>query len=92
MKYTILRTNQFKRSFKKCLKRGLDVAKFEHVLQILSSEGVLPNTYRPHKLSGNYAECWECHICADWLLIWKQNDTELVLLLLDTGSHSDIFG
>nr|WP_300503983.1 type II toxin-antitoxin system YafQ family toxin [uncultured Duncaniella sp.] len=29
---------------------------------------------------------------ADWLLIWEQNDTELVLLMLDTGSHSDLFG
>lgn len=23
--------------------------------------------------------------------LWKQNDTELTLLLLDTGTHSDVF-
>jgi mRNA interferase YafQ len=92
MKYTIERTNQFKHSFKKCVKRGLDVSKFEKVLRLLADEGALPDVYRPHKLTGNYEGCWECHISADWLLVWKQNDTELILLLIDTGSHSDIFG
>lgn len=31
----------------------------------------------------------ECHITLDWLLVWKQNDEDLILLLVDTGSHSD---
>jgi mRNA interferase YafQ len=33
----------------------------------------------------------ECHIQSDWLLVWIQNDTELILLLVNTGSHSDLF-
>ena len=35
---------------------------------------------------------WECHIKPDWLLVWEQNDTDLILLMLNTGAHSDIFG
>lgn len=58
---------------------------------MLQESGQLPVNYKPHKLSGNYKECWECHIKPDWLLIWKQNDKELTLLLLDTGTHSDLF-
>lgn len=27
----------------------------------------------------------------NWLLVWDQNDMELVLLLLETGTHSDLF-
>ncbi|MBQ2540709.1 MAG: hypothetical protein II551_03580 [Paludibacteraceae bacterium] len=27
----------------------------------------------------------------NWLLVWDQNDAELILLLLDTGTHSDLF-
>ena len=27
----------------------------------------------------------------DWLLIWKQDDDELVLVMTNTGSHSDVF-
>ena len=35
--------------------------------------------------------CWECHIEPDGLFVWRQNDAQLTLLLLDTGSHSDLF-
>ena len=41
---------------------------------------------------GCYKGCMECHITSDWLLVWKQNDKELILILTDTGTHSDIFG
>lgn len=92
MKYTIERTTQFKKSFKRCIKRGMKLDLFYKVVTILSSEGKLPAEYKPHKLSGDFANCWECHISPDWLLVWQQNDKELVLLLIETGSHSDIFG
>lgn len=65
--------------------------KFKECIRILSNTGHLPEKYRPHKLSGTFKRAWECHIEPDWLLIWKQNDTELTLLLIDTGTHSDIF-
>ena len=35
---------------------------------------------------------WECHIQPDWLLVWEQHDDELVLVLIDTDTHSDLFG
>jgi mRNA interferase YafQ len=33
----------------------------------------------------------ECHVKPDWLLLWQQKENELILMLLDTGTHSDIF-
>ena len=27
----------------------------------------------------------------DWMLIWKQYNDELVLVMTNTGSHSDVF-
>lgn len=90
--YDIIYSNRFKKSLKKCFKRGLDVEKLRHALNILTETGTMPSKYRPHKLSGAYSGAWECHIEPDWLLVWEQNDTQLVLLLIDTGSHSDIFG
>lgn len=91
MSYTIRYSNLFKRSFKKCLKRGCDENKFQEVITILSESGSLPTKYRPHKLKGAYKDCWECHITPDWLLVWEQKDDELLLILIDTGSHSDLF-
>ena len=46
----------------------------------------------PHQLAGRYAGLWECHIEDDWLLIWRQDDRQLTLLLTDTGTHLDLFG
>ena len=91
MSYRVFTTKKFDRSFKKCIRRGLDIAKFEEVVSVLRETGSLPSVYRPHKLSGKYSGYWECHIQSDWLLIWEQNDMELTLVFIDTGSHSDLF-
>lgn len=66
--------------------------KFKEVVNLLVEGGSLPAQYKPHKLTGNYRGAWECHIQSDWLLVWEQNDNELCLLLIDTGTHSDLFG
>ena len=92
MKYIVRYSGQFKRSYKLCKKRGYDMSKLETVISLLANEGKLPEQYQPHKLIGKgWAGFWECHITPNWLLIWDQNDTELILLLLDTGTHSDLF-
>ena len=61
------------------------------VISLLMQTGTLPERYRPHKLSGNYKGKWECHIKGDGLLVWEQYEAELLLIMIDTGSHSDIF-
>ena len=91
MKYEVVYTGQFKKSLRLCVRRGLNIDDFTTVLNILQSEGKLPPEYRPHRLLGKYKGCWECHIDPDWLLIWEQDDRQLCLVLVDTGSHSDLF-
>lgn len=92
MSYRLSYSNKFKKSLKKCYKRGLDVEKLRTVVEILVETGTLPLQYRPHKLTGKFSGTWECHIEPDWLLVWEQNDNELTLLMIETGTHSDIFG
>ena len=89
--YSIGYTTRFKKDFKLCKKRGLDISILAIVIELLRLNGHLPTTYKPHKLSGKYAGCWECHLQSDWLLVWKQNDMELIILFMNTGSHSDLF-
>lgn len=91
MRYSIDYTGKFRKNLKTCQKRGYDMSLFVRVSELLENTGTLPPEYRPHKLSGKYAGLWECHIQSDWLLIWSQNDTELLLLFTDTGSHADLF-
>ncbi len=93
-KYSLEVTNKFKKDFKRCIKRGLPIIKIQEAMRLLEMNGSLPDDYRPHKLTGDLAGKWECHINgrnSDWLMVWEQNDTSLTLLILRSGSHSDLF-
>lgn len=91
MKYRIIPSKRFEKDLKRCEKRGYNMQLVKDAIMLLAENGTLPASYRPHKLSGQYGGCWECHLKPDWLLIWEQNDTELILLFTGTGTHSDLF-
>ncbi len=92
MAYTISITSTFKKDFKRCMKRGLDMSLITKAMDLLEESGILPSEYYPHRLKGDRKGQWECHIQPDWLMTWEQNDKELTLLFLETGTHSDLFG
>ena len=91
MKCRIRRTTQFKKSFKLAVRRGKSIELFTKVITFLAEEGKLPKEFKPHLLRGTFKDIWECHLDPDWLLLWKQDDIDLILILTDTGTHSDIF-
>lgn len=88
---TIKYETTFKKDFKRIVRRGYDIRLLENVIELLANEQALPEKYRDHSLIGDYADCRECHITPDWLLIYKISNTELILYLTRTGSHSDLF-
>ena len=89
--YLIKTTNTFEADVKRCKKRRYDMLALVTVIKLLEKDGALPKQYKPHKLTGKYKGHWECHIKPDWLLVWQQNDLELILLFTNTGTHSDLF-
>ena len=91
MAYKISTPHQFEKDLKRCIKRGYPMDEFRTVILLLERDGQLPEVYRPHMLHGDRQGQWECHIQPDWLLIWKQIGNELELLMLNTGTHSDLF-
>ncbi len=86
---TIIWQSQFKKDFKNATKRKKKLAKLAFIINELQHNKLLPYKNKNHKLKGNYADCWECHIEPDWLLIYKTTAKELILIR--TGSHSDLF-
>ena len=54
---------------------------------------MLETKYKDHCLINNklYKDCRECHIEPDWLFVYRYNRDELILLLVATGSHSELF-
>lgn len=89
--YTVRTTQEFDRDVKRCKKQGRNMSLLKEVVDLLSEEGMLPDEYKPHILHDEYAGLWECHIEDDWLLIWRQNDNKLTLLLTNTGTHKELF-
>ena len=88
---TIKYETTFKKDFKRIVKRGYNIKLLEDVIELLANGEALPEKYKDHSLIGDYADCRECHITPDWLLIYKINDIELILYLTRTGTHSDLF-
>ena len=90
--YRLDYTGKFRKDLKLCQKRGYNIDAIRTVIQYLENDGQVPQDYKPHKLVGkDYIGLWECHIQPDWLMTWQQNDNELTLLFLQTGTHSDLF-
>ena len=89
--YKIKTSNKFEKDVVKCAKQNYNLDALEKVLSILEQTGKLPAKYRPHKLSGNYKNYWECHVKPDWLIIWRQNNKTKVIELVRTGTHSELF-
>jgi mRNA interferase YafQ len=82
-------TRQFERDIKKARKRGKNLDKFKIIARALIEGKKLDPLHRDHQLIGDYAGRRECHIEADWLLIYKLEKDQIVFER--TGSHVDLF-
>ena len=74
-------------------KQGRVIYKLDYVIEELAAPNPLPEKHLDHYLAGNWIGYKECHIEPDWLLIYSYetlDDGEEQLLLVRTGSHSDI--
>ena len=89
-KLTVKFTTQFRKDYKLAMKRGLRIALLEEVVERLAMGEPLPEKNRDHALTGDWVGHRECHIQPDWLLIYRQTETELYLV--STGTHADLFG
>ena len=91
MKYQIKPSSTYKKELKKAFKQGKDLGKLNRIINMLANDETLPASNRDHQLTGVYKGFRECHIELDWLLIYQKEDTELLLYLVRTGSHSELF-
>jgi len=89
----IEKTTRFKKDFKMILKRGrCDLTVFKDVVSELQQQHPLQSKYHDHPLAGQWKGFRECHLQPDWILIYTSDDHILVLTLVRTGTHADLFG
>ncbi len=93
MKYKISYTSKFKQQYKKIKKQGKDLNKLDKIINKLINGETLDVKYKNHILqnSRKFKNCYECHIEPDWLLVYQYFNDKLIIVLIETGSHSDLF-
>ena len=82
-------TKQFVKDIKRMQRRRKSQEKIKKIINKLINEERLSPRYKDHKLIGNYKGRRECHVEADWLLIYKIMSAEIIFER--TGAHSDLF-
>ncbi len=92
-KYGIITSSKFNKQLKKIKKQGKNISKINIVVKKLANGETLEVKYKDHPLIDTkyYKNCRECHIEPDWLLIYKYENDKIILYLIETGTHADLF-
>ena len=85
----VSQTMQFSRDVKRMRKRGKNLERLQEIVKLLAEGTPLPPTYSDHPLTGPWQPSRDCHIEADWILIYTADKGSL--RLERTGTHSDLF-
>ena len=92
--FKIVASNKFIKDLKLLKKRSdSDFEFLQSFLNNLAEQGSkgINKKHKPHKLKGEYKGYWECHVKPDLLLIWNEDSEIMLLELVRTGTHSDLF-
>jgi mRNA interferase YafQ len=82
-------TRQFEKDVKRMKRQGKKIDKLKLIMRSLVAAEPIDPLHKDHRLIGNWQGRRECHIEADWLLIYKIDKNQVVFER--TGSHSDLF-
>ena len=90
--YRVVRTKDFEKSYKKIKRSGKLNPKakenLEEAISALAMGKKLPSEYKDHQLDGELKHYRECHVRGDLLLVYQLRKEELLLVLVDVGTHS----
>lgn len=82
-------TTQYRKDFKRISRRGYSLKKLVAIVDKLRSGLPLSAIDDDHPLKGPWESYRGCHVQGDWCLIYQNTETELVLVR--TGTHTDLF-
>lgn len=85
-------THQYKKDVRKLRNSGFNLEKLNHIINALARNERLPEACRDHALKGMVARNHACHIGPDWILVYRKDTEEMILLLIGTGTHRDTLG
>ena len=87
------------KSFKKSIKRLAQSKdknaikdRLEIIIETIRQRKALSARYKDHALQGPFVGYRECHIKPDVLLLYEVDERMSLVTLVNTGSHSELFG
>ena len=87
---SVYASTKFKKDVKRLVKQGKDMEKLKAVIEKISNNQPLPESFHDHKLSGDWEGFRDCHIEPDWVLIYRIEEKRLILALMRMGSHTEL--
>lgn len=91
--YRVVIERRFEKSVER-LRQGKDwnEKRVRVFLKLLASGESLPVICKDHQLKGDMSMYRECHIKHDLLLQYQRDEGAKVIVLINIGSHQDLFG
>ena len=86
MKYRF--SHRYQKDVKRLKKRNFDLKKLIAVQAAIIAQK-FTSKHRHHKLKGEYAGYYDCHISDDWIVVYEIEENEIIFRR--TGTHQDIF-
>jgi len=90
--YQVVLSRRYKIALKRFARRkDFNGQILEEIIRTLARGERLEPRYQDHQLSGELQEYRECHIKHNLLLTYQKYEDILVLLLVNLGTHDDLF-
>ncbi len=86
----IRKSTRFKKDYKKYKHDKEKIKALFYIVSLLEKGEAIPKNYKPHYLKGEYNGFLECHIEDDFLLIWLDEEND-VICLERLGTHTQLF-
>jgi mRNA interferase YafQ len=80
----------YKKDFQSAESTGMNLSMFVPPIFMLLNDQPLPAIYKDHSLGGNWAEHRYFYVKSDWLVIYRIEGDD-VLVLVRTGTHAALF-
>ena len=87
---TVRYSTQYKKDIKRYANKPDYLIALREIVMLLEEGLPIPLRHRPHRLFGEYKGCMECHVLSDFLLIWMDEENDIVWLER-IGTHSELF-
>ena len=90
--YKVHSTKAYRRAYKRVSKhKDFSQDVLDEIIDTLARGEVLKAKYHDHQLTGEFKDSRECHVKNNILLAYRKYEGILVLVLVDIGTHDDLF-